>query len=233
MTDKKPLNLDQQRLCGLTQDHLIEVPALDCQLHVAVVEPLLKLAERAGEAGFCLRVASSYRSFERQLLIWNAKASGLRPVLDDAGQAIDIDSLSERDLVFAILRWSALPGASRHHWGTDLDVYDSVPLTPAYTLQLTLEETQGAGPFAPFHQWLSEILARDEAFGFYRPYALDWGGVAPEPWHLSYAPLAKNFSLGLTEALLRDQINASDIRLKQTILEHLSEIYQRFVRAVG
>ncbi len=28
-------------------------------------------------------------------------------------------------------------------------------------------------------------------FGFYRPYAVDRGGVHPEPWHLSYAPLAQ------------------------------------------
>ena len=28
------------------------------------------------------------------------------------------------------------------------------------------------------------------AFGFFRPYTTDRGGVAPEPWHLSYAPVA-------------------------------------------
>ena len=28
-------------------------------------------------------------------------------------------------------------------------------------------------------------------FGFYRPYASDRGGVQPEPWHLSYAPVAR------------------------------------------
>jgi len=52
----------------------------------------------------------------RQAEIWNAKAAGLRPVLDANEQPIDTGTLSERELVFAILRWSALPGASRHHW---------------------------------------------------------------------------------------------------------------------
>ncbi|MCZ8486094.1 D-alanyl-D-alanine carboxypeptidase family protein [Vibrio lentus] len=30
---------------------------------------------------------------------------------------------SEQQKLSAILRWSALPGASRHHWGCDFDVF--------------------------------------------------------------------------------------------------------------
>ena len=38
-------------------------------------------------------------------------------------------SASECD---AILLWSALPGASRHHWGTDFDVFDRAAVPPDY-----------------------------------------------------------------------------------------------------
>jgi LAS superfamily LD-carboxypeptidase LdcB len=190
---------------------------------------LLRLNMAEIDAGFELRVASSYRSFERQLLIWNNKASGLRPVLDDRGLPLDISRLSERDLVYAILRWSALPGASRHHWGTDLDVYDASRIAADYQVQLTQAETIGDGPFAEFHRWLDVKLAVQE-FSFYRPYEKDRGGIAPEPWHLSYAPIAKRYAAALTVDVLRQQLEQTDIQLKSCILDNLDDIYHRFVR---
>ncbi|HCS65435.1 MAG TPA: peptidase [Cellvibrio sp.] len=216
-------------LLGLDERELVDSPLLGCRIHRQGLDPLLFLAERAASAGFILKVASSYRSFERQLLIWNNKARGLRPVLNDAGEAIDINVLSERDKVFAILRWSALPGASRHHWGTDVDVYGSAHMDPEYQLQLTVAETQGDGPFAEFHCWLNDELAQGSS-NFFRPYAQDRGGVAPEPWHLSYAPLATIFSRQLTQDLLRGQLEQTDLELKQVVLDNLDEIFQQFIR---
>lgn len=215
-------------LLGLDECELVESPPLACRVHRQVIDPLLFLAERAASAGFILKVASSYRSFERQLMIWNDKVCGLRPVLNDAGEAININALSDRDKVFAILRWSALPGASRHHWGTDVDVYGSTHIDPAYQLQLTVAETQNDGPFAEFHCWLSDELSRGNS-NFFRPYAQDRGGVAPEPWHLSYAPLATIFSRQLTRELLRAQLEHTDLELKQAVLDNLEEIHQRFI----
>ncbi|MEN0036025.1 MAG: M15 family metallopeptidase [Cellvibrio sp.] len=224
----------ERLLLGLDERELVEMPSLSCRVHQGLVEPLTFLQQRAASAGFILKVASSYRSFERQLLIWNNKARGLRPVLNDAGVALDINLLSARDKVFAILRWSALPGASRHHWGTDIDVYDGSRIDDNYQLQLTVEETQGNGPFAEFHYWLSDELAMCSSDfyhpDFYRPYAQDRGGIAPEPWHLSYAPLANAFAQQLTLPLLRQQLEQTDLELKHTVLEHLDEIYQRFIR---
>jgi len=215
-------------LLGLDERELVESPLLACRVHRQTLDPLLFLAERAASAGFILKVASSYRSFDRQLLIWNNKARGLRPVLNDACEAIDINALSERDKVFAILRWSALPGASRHHWGTDIDVYGCAHMDPGYQLQLTVAETQGDGPFAEFHRWLDDELAQGNS-DFFRPYAQDRGGIAPEPWHLSYAPLATPFSRQFTQDLLRKQLEQTDLALKQTLLDNLDEIYQRFI----
>ena len=218
----------QQLLLGLDERELMDSPLLACRVHRQVLEPLHYLAQRTASAGFIFKVASSYRSFARQLLIWNNKARGLRPVLNDAGAVIDLNALSARDKVFAILRWSALPGASRHHWGTDIDVYGAAQLDPAYQLQLTVAETQGDGPFADFHRWLSDELAQGNS-DFFRPYAQDRGGIAPEPWHLSYAPLALDFSRQFTLDLLAEQLAQTDLELKQTVLNHLEEIYHRFV----
>ena len=228
MTQDQNTKINADLLCGIDNKELVDVPSPHCQLHRAVVKPLLKLCDAARNAGFDLQVASSYRAFDRQLHIWNSKACGQRPVLDTAGQPLDIARLSERELVFAILRWSALPGASRHHWGTDLDVYDRSLIGEDYVVQLTVAETCGDGPFAAFHAWLSKELEENNP-GFYRPYAVDLGGVSPEPWHLSYAPLANSYAQQLTETVLREHIMASDMLLKQTILDNLAEIYQRFI----
>lgn len=217
-----------QLLLGLDERELVESPLLSCRVHQQVLDPLYFLEQRAASAGFILKVASSYRSFERQLFIWNNKARGVRPVLNDAGEPIDIHALNERDKVFAILRWSALPGASRHHWGTDIDVYGAAQLDASYQLQLTVEETEGDGPFAEFHRWLSDELAYGNS-DFFRPYGQDRGGVAPEPWHLSYAPLANIFARQFTSELLRQQLEQTEMELKATVLAHLDEIFKRFI----
>lgn len=223
------INAELRTLCGCSDRHIQVLEAMGCRVHREVVSPLSRLCEQASEAGFDLRVASGFRDFERQLHIWNLKARGHRPVLGDRGQVIDFESLSARDKVFAILRWSALPGASRHHWGTDLDVYDAAAIPQDYKLQLIPEEYCGEGPFAPLSQWLSQQIARGEAQGFTRPYQEDRGGVAPEPWHLSYTPLASRFQRQLTAAGLRRVLEQTELELKAAVLEHLDEIYERFV----
>jgi LAS superfamily LD-carboxypeptidase LdcB len=199
------------------------------QLTYAAAAAFQGLAEAAGQAGFELAIASAHRDFERQRWIWNAKASGQRPVLDAYGEPLDIDSFTERQWVFAILRWSALPGASRHHWGSDLDIYDAATVSPDYQVQLSLDETTVGGVFADLHLWLDARIDAGEAFGFYRPYQLDHGGVAPEPWHLSFAPESRHFQQQLEPGRYYDFLSAQGLALRQTVLDHFEEIYHRFV----
>jgi hypothetical protein len=53
--------------------------------------------------------------------------------------------------------------------------------------------------------------------------------VAPERWHLSYAPVANRNQQLLTREIVRDTITDADIELKDTVLANLDEIYERFV----
>ncbi|MEP1593788.1 MAG: M15 family metallopeptidase, partial [Halieaceae bacterium] len=161
------------------------------------------LQSDAAAAGFELLIASSYRSFERQCLIWNGKARGERTVHDDAGTTLLLADMTRQQQMQAILRFSALPGTSRHHWGTDIDVYDAAAMPPGYNVQLTPAEVAAGGMFDDLHCWLDQRMAAGESRGFYRPYATDTGGVSPERWHLSYAPLASLCEPGPTAAALR------------------------------
>jgi len=230
-TDSSP-----DSLTGRSELHLCsasDAARLGAAVHRDVVEPLLALRRDAHRAGFELRILSGFRSFERQLSIWNRKASGQLAVLDSDAAPLDVATLSERELVFAILRWSALPGASRHHWGTDLDVYDLAATPEAYDIQLVPEEVDAGGMFAPLHEWLDARVASGDAHGFFRPYDRDRGGVAPERWHLSHAPTATACERGLSLALLREVVAHSDMRLEHEVLRHLEEIYERFVTNVS
>ena len=229
MIQKSVQNVASELLFGDVDEDLILLEKFNSRFHKDVIQPINDLANAAEQEGFFFKVASSFRSFERQLLIWNDKAAGIRPVLDDGGAPIDLAPLSDTQKVFAILRWSALPGASRHHWGTDFDVYDSSRITPDYTLQLTVDETEGDGPFAKFHQWLTVELEYNSR-GFFRPYRQGVGGIAPEPWHLSYAPVANHYAFQLSREILHKKIQATEITLKESILENLDVIYEHYIK---
>lgn len=177
----------------------------------------------ADRDGLGLNLVSSFRSFDRQLAIWNAKWRGLRDVLDDDNQALDLSKASDLDKAVAILRFSALPGASRHHWGTDLDVYSK--RLQQEPLQLIASEYQAGGPQAEVSVWLEE---RAREFDFYRPYSEDLGGVAVEPWHLSFAPLACKIEQDVQLSEVANCIRCSDMGGKQTLLSHLDELFERF-----
>jgi LAS superfamily LD-carboxypeptidase LdcB len=219
-------------LTGEAERHLCtpaDARSLGARVHQEVVDPFRSLTQEASAAGFDIRIFSGFRSFEHQLSIWNRKASGKLPVLDSNAVPLDVEALSERELVLAILRWSALPGASRHHWGTDLDVYDAAATPEGYEIELIPEEVNADGMFGPLHEWLDERIASESSFGFFRPYDEDRQGVAPERWHLSYAPVAAGYLEQLTPEVLQAAVEPTDLLLKDTVLLLLDEIYQRFI----
>ena len=216
---------DESHLCDATH-----ADALGAYVHASVVKPFVGLREAASRSGFDVLINSGFRSFERQLSIWNRKASGELAVLDSHARPIDISRLTDHELTFAILRWSALPGASRHHWGTDVDVFDAAARPAGYEIQLVPSEYEGEGFFASFSAWMDERIASGTSFGFFRPYDRERNGVAPERWHLSYAPVANEFVSTLSAHVLRTTIVAADMRLKETVLTNLDEIMTRFVR---
>ncbi|AJR09639.1 D-alanyl-D-alanine carboxypeptidase family protein [Photobacterium gaetbulicola] len=198
-------------------------------VHRQMLAAFEALKEAANKAGFDLQVASAFRPFERQLLIWNNKYTGKRPLLDSNSQPLDPSALTELDKVHAIMRWSALPGASRHHWGTDIDVYAANCLPKGEQLHLEPWEYQPGGHQAAFSQWLSGNMAH---FGFYLPYAEDRHGVACEPWHISYFPVSKYLLSQLTPDLLKRTLSQSELAGKSHILENLDSLYSRYIENI-
>lgn len=219
-------------IVGQSDTHLCspsDAELVGARMHRNAVDPYLRLRSAARTAGFDISILSGYRSFEEQLSIWNRKASGKLAVLGSDARPLDIAALSEKELVFAILRWSALPGASRHHWGTDVDIYDMAARPVGYEVELIPAEVESGGMFAPLHEWLDQRIADKTASGFFRPYDVDRNGVAPERWHLSFAPIAVECGAALTRDLLAQTIERADMQLKAVVLENFEAIYKRFV----
>lgn len=220
----------EAQLTGRDQTRLREL-ACGQRLHPGAAAAFARLQRDAASAGFGLAIASGYRSYERQRLIWNGKASGQRPVHDDQGRAVDVLRLAPVARLHAILRFSALPGSSRHHWGTDLDVYDSRAVGADYSVQLSPAEVAPGGPFDALHRWLDARMAAGESHGFFRPYERDRGGVAAERWHLSYAPLAVACARGVTAAVLREcwDCDRGELLLRDEVEAQLPELLARYV----
>lgn len=222
MTD---YTLTPQMLTGLSTDHLMVLSG-NHRLQPQAVVAFQAMQQAAKIAGFDLQPASTFRDFGRQLAIWNGKFRGERPVLDQDSQPLDISLLDTGARCEAILRWSALPGASRHHWGSDLDIYDPSLLPPGNKLQLEAWEYEVGGYFYPLSQWLGAHMAE---FGFYRPFTEDSRGIAAEPWHLSYRPLAKQAEHLLTPELLLAAWHSQDVAGSEWLTSHLPQIFSRFI----
>ncbi|MCG7533494.1 M15 family metallopeptidase [Pseudoalteromonas sp. OOF1S-7] len=209
---------------GLCDSHI--VPFAGHAVHGAIHRDLSALSEAARQAGFTFRIASAHRDFHRQCLIWNNKFRGVRPVLNRQNEVVDLSVLTPEACVHAIMLYSALPGASRHHFGTDLDVYASNCLPAGQHLQLEPWEYEHDGPFAEFNAWLNEHLS---AFGFFRPYRCYQGGVAAEPWHISHRHRAADMMEAVSVETLAAVISSHDVAAKHTIIEMLPTLYERYI----
>lgn len=213
-------------ITGKTRSHLGEIGKH--YLHQAVIKPFEELQKSARLAGFNLQIASAFRDFERQKLIWNEKFCGIRRVHNSNGESIDLSSLNDWQKCQAILEWSALPALSRHHWGTDIDIFDPDLLPIEQRLQLEPWEYTQGGYFYDLSQWLLENAPR---LGFKFPFLNlpEPLKIGAEPWHLSYAPLANELVNNLNPELILSVWEGESLAGEAMLLAHLNEIFKFYV----
>ncbi|MGB5238636.1 MAG: M15 family metallopeptidase [Flavobacteriaceae bacterium] len=142
------------------------------EAHDAFVE----MYQAALKEGIEIEVVSSYRSFERQAEIFESKydrftEEGLEPLA-----AID-----------KIIEYSTIPGTSRHHWGTEIDIVDKRGGKEGDVL--VSEKFESGGPYSNLKAWMDKNANN---YGFYLVYTDEpkRRGFKYEPWHYSYAPLS-------------------------------------------
>lgn len=162
----------------------------DIKLRPEAYEAFLKMKEAAKKDGILITVVSAYRSYLDQARIWNRKykqytASGLSP----------------EQSIRKIVEYSTMPGTSRHHWGTDIDIIDSS--VPAPKNVLSPNHFNWDGVYCPLKTWMDQ---NSEKFGFYLVYNNNPArkGFNYEPWHFSYKPLSQTY---LREYIKRDLVS--------------------------
>lgn len=155
----------------------IELFGKGINLREGAYEAFMKMKKAAYADGFDIKMISSYRDFYRQEGIWERKY--LRFTEDDGMEPLEA--------IDKIIEYSTIPGTSRHHWGTDIDIIDGYPKTSGDVL--VPEKFGKGGPFEAFKLWLDE---NSEKFGFYLVYTDEprRRGFKYEPWHYSYAPIS-------------------------------------------
>ncbi len=141
-------------------------------LRKEAMDAFSKMAEAAKQDGITLKIVSATRTFYAQKAIWEAKWS------DNAKSYTKPHERAKH-----ILRYSSMPGTSRHHWGTDVDINS---VEPEY-----FASGQGKLEF----EWLQKNAQR---FGFFRPYTSKDAkrpvGYEEEEWHWSYSPLSNEYT---------------------------------------
>lgn len=146
------------------------------QLRKAAHDAFIAMKKAAYQDGIAIKIVSSYRSFSRQESIWERKYGtytddGMEPIA-----AID-----------KIIEYSTIPGTSRHHWGTDIDIIDGNQKTDGDVLVPSKFGTDG--PFEALKKWMDENA---KTYDFHLVYTDDPArrGFKYEPWHYSYAPIS-------------------------------------------
>ncbi|WP_297763357.1 M15 family metallopeptidase [uncultured Muriicola sp.] len=140
-------------------------------------DAFIEMKKAAYQDGISIEIVSSYRSFDRQLAIFERKYL----------QYTEDDGMEPLQAIDKIIEYSTIPGTSRHHWGTEIDIIDASKNTEGDVLVPTKFEE--GGPFADLKVWMDEH-ARE--YGFYLVYTNESKrrGFKYEPWHYSYAPLS-------------------------------------------
>ena len=140
-------------------------------------DAFLEMKKAAYQDGIDLKIVSSYRNFYRQQAIFERKYE----------RYTEEDGMEPLEAIDKIIEYSTIPGTSRHHWGTDMDVIDGNKKVQGDVLDP--EKFREGGPFADFKKWMDE---HSENFGVYLVYTDNpkRRGFKYEPWHYSYAPLS-------------------------------------------
>lgn len=172
---KQDLEYSIVELMGKTD---IKLFGKDINLREEAHDAFVKMKKAAYMDGIDLKIVSSYRNFQRQEGIFERKF--IRYTEEDA-----MNPLAAID---KIIEYSTIPGTSRHHWGTDIDVIDGYRKTNGDVL--VPEKFGAGGPFEDFKKWMDE---NSETYDFHLVYTDEKKrrGFKYEPWHYSYAPISK------------------------------------------
>ena len=164
-------------------------------LYTDTYQAFKRMWDSAATEGIRLQIISATRNFDRQKSIWQRKWNG-QTILSDGQTATEIKDPVLR--AKKILLYSSMPGTSRHHWGTDIDLNS---LTNSWFL---------SGEGKRVYEWLT---SHADHFGFCQPYTDKKSGrtgYEEEKWHWSYFPVSAPLVEFCRDSLSNEKIKGFD-----------------------
>jgi len=203
----------EEELLGICKPYLSQTKDFALRPEAATAFENMKTAAKL--EGIDLAIASGYRGYEQQKKIWNKKFTNF----------IEKEKLSQIDALNKCIEFSAIPGTSRHHWGTEIDIID-LAVEPCKDPLIQTEFLSG-GRFEKLYNWL-KINANN--YGFYEIYTdvATRTGFKFEPWHYSYKPLSANYleiylSIPLKKYLTKGDILGSQFFTDEFIFNYVNK----------
>lgn len=170
------------------------------QVRKETYDAFIAMQKAALKDNISIQVVSSYRNFAHQNRIWERKY-----------KLYTQQGLSPEKAIEKIIEYSTIPGTSRHHWGTDMDIIDANVAQPKNVLSPS--HFEGKGCYVKLKKWMDE---HSKDYGFYLVYTdnPDRKGFKYEPWHYSYKALSCNYLQDYRKLKLKDILN------KEALLGH-------------
>ncbi len=155
----------------------IELYGKGINLRAEAHDAFVEMKKAAYSDGIDLKIVSSYRNFERQEAIFERKF--IRYTEDEGMEPLPA--------IDKIIEYSTIPGTSRHHWGTDIDIVDGYRKVEGDVL--VPSKFEAGGPYEDFKKWMDENA---KVFDYHLVYTDEpkRKGFKYEPWHYSFAPIS-------------------------------------------
>lgn len=202
---------DMAVLTGQDQANIVG-NAYASRMHKDVVGPFLAMQRAAAKDGIAISPVSAFRSYQRQKEIFEGKFERF------TNQGMDAEAA-----VAKIIEYSTIPGTSRHHWGTDLDLIDAAVTQPQSSL--IAENYHGNGPYCRLKEWLDQHAS---SFDFHLVYTNNYHrkGFKYEPWHYSYAPVSVPYLKAYKQLDLQAFFADSSLKGKEVLSPDFMDRYR-------
>lgn len=218
-SDRSMENFPELELVGKVQPPLF---GEGFNLRKKAADAFNAMRETTRKDGIEMYSVSSYRGYERQKGIWDRKyKDGLK------------QKKSASQIVLDIISYSTIPGTSRHHWGTDLDIVDIHPSITQPPDPLHEKHFAPGGVYHPLYQWMKKHA---NTFGFYEVYTNSPGrtGFSYEPWHWSFAEISKPMLKQYCEMDWQAHVAAKDLIGREALTpDFLQRYYKEWILGIN
>ena len=201
--------INTEILIGMDDSRIVSDTIL---LEKETYSAFIKMKDAAEKDGIIIKLVSGFRDFYRQQMIWNNKYKKFTNEF----------SLDGPTAIKEIVRFSTIPGTSRHHWGTEIDIIDK-NFENEKDLLISKKYEEG-GIFNSLKKWMDKNSKR---FGFYIVYDDDSNrpGFEYEPWHYTYKPVSDLYQREFLKLNLKSIISKTKVEGKEFINDEFIKKY--------